>query len=260
VNRARDSAASALETLASLDEDLEVERQALRRDALPLVLLVDRDFSVRRSLGSALRAGGFKVVDAQTGAQGLALARSYNPDVVLLGEGSPDIDAIAVTRNLRTWTEAPVLFLSTSADEHGKVAALDAGANDFLTRPFGTSELLARIRVWIRCTRRGDPGAPGSELAVEDIRVDLAKRLAYVRGEEVHFTPIEFKLLTFFLRNVGKVVTHERVLVAVWGQAYARETQYLRVFVGQLRQKIERDPAHPRHLVTQPGVGYRLRE
>jgi two-component system, OmpR family, KDP operon response regulator KdpE len=249
-----DSSARALERLP-----IEVDGQALSRQATPLVLVIDDECATRRCLQNALREQGFRVIEATTGAQGLALAAGHNPDLVILGDRSPEVDSIDVTQKLRAWTEMPVVILSARDDEGGKVAALDAGANDYLTKPFGTGELLARIRVWLRHTQCPGPCAPDSILEVGNLRVDPAKRLASIGGVEVHFTPIEYKLLTLFLRNVGKVLTHEHLLVAVWGKAYGRETQYLRVFVGQLRQKIEEDPARPRYIVTEPGVGYRLR-
>jgi two-component system KDP operon response regulator KdpE len=253
VHRSNSAAAGVLEPSATIAG----VRRADDRRAQPLVLIIDPDVTVRRCLESALRAQGFRVVDTATAAQGLALAAGHNPDLILLGDRTPDLDGVALTRELRTWTETPVVILSARDDELGKVTALDAGANDYLTTPFGTAELVARIRVWLRCTQRG--GAPDCVLEAGGLRVDLGRRLVFVERREVHFTPIEYKLLTFFLRNPETVLTHERVLVAVWGKAHARETQYLRVFVGQLRQKLEKNPSQPRYIVTEPGVGYRFR-
>lgn len=257
MDSARNAAAAVLETNGQQED-----REATSRRARgPLVLVIEPDPGTRLRLNEALRASGLRVIEAVTGLQGLALAAGHNPDVVLVGDAQPsEVDGVAVTQRLRAWTEAPVLFVSARDDERGKVAALDAGANDYVTKPFATGELLARIRVWLRHTQRARVDLPGSVLDVGALRVDLAKGLAFVNDAEVHFTPIEFKLLTFFCRNAGTVLTHERILVTVWGRAYAREIQYLRVFVGQLRQKIEDEPAHPRRIVTEPGVGYRLRE
>ena len=177
---------------------------------------------------------------------------------MLLDLGLPDLDGLEVTRRLREWTSVPIVVLSARGQERDKVAALEAGADDYLTKPFGMAELLARIRVALRHAARAAQPAP-AEVAFGDVRVDAGRRLVTVAGAEVHLTPIEYDLLTTLIRHAGKVVTQRQLLREVWGPAYATEAHYLRVYMGQLRRKIEADPARPRHLITEPGVGYRLR-
>jgi two-component system KDP operon response regulator KdpE len=226
---------------------------------MPLVLVVEDDRRMRKYLRATLADQRFRVVDAENGSQGLVQASGHNPDLVILDYGLPDFDGIQVTTKLREWTAAPILMLSARDEEYDKVAALDAGANDYLTKPFGTGELLARIRVWLRHTQRATADSLDSILEVGELRIDFARRLAFVGDREVRLTPTQYKLFGTMMRNAGKVLTHEQILFTVWGPAYTRETQYLRVYMGQLRQKLEGDPARPRYLVTEPGVGYRLR-
>jgi two-component system KDP operon response regulator KdpE len=226
---------------------------------MPLVLVVEDDRRMRRYLRATLSDQKFRVVDTENGSEGLTQAAAHNPDLVILDFGLPDFDGIHVTTKLREWTAAPILMLSARDEEYDKVAALDAGANDYLTKPFGTGELLARIRVWLRHMQRASADALDSTLEVGELRIDFAKRLAFVRDREVRLTPTQYKLFGTMMRNAGKVLTHEQILFAVWGPAYTKETQYLRVYMGQLRQKFENEPAKPRYLVTEPGVGYRLR-
>jgi len=171
----------------------------------------------------------------------------------------PDLDGIRVTTKLREHTAAPILVISARNDEHDKIAALDAGANDFLTKPFGTKELLARMRVWLRQEHRPASDAPGPDVEGGELRIDHEARLAYVRGREVRLTPTQYKLFATLMRNPDRVLTHEQLLQTVWGAAYVQETQYLRVYMGQLRHKFEEDPSRPRYFVTEAGVGYRLR-
>jgi len=226
---------------------------------MPLVLVVEDDRRMRKYLRATLADQRFRVVDAESGSEGLIQASGHNPDLVILDYGLPDFDGIQVTTKLREWTAAPILMLSARDEEHDKVAALDAGANDYLTKPFGTSELLARIRVWLRHTQRATSDSLDSTLEVGELRIDFSRRLAFVGDREVRLTPTQYKLFGTMMRNAGKVLTHEQILFSVWGPAYTKETQYLRVYMGQLRQKLENDPARPRYLVTEPGVGYRLR-
>jgi two-component system KDP operon response regulator KdpE len=226
---------------------------------MPLVLVIEDDRRMRKYLRATLADQRFRVVDAESGAEGLVQASGHNPDLVILDFGLPDFDGIQVTTRLREWTAAPILMLSARDEEHDKVAALDAGANDYLTKPFGTGELLARIRVWLRHTQRATSDSLDSSLEVGDLRIDFGKRLAFVGEREVRLTPTQYKLFGTLMRNAGKVLTHEQILFTVWGPAYTKETQYLRVYMGQLRQKLEDNPARPRYLVTEPGVGYRLR-
>jgi two-component system KDP operon response regulator KdpE len=229
------------------------------RALMPLVLVVEDDARMRRYLRAALADQRFRVVESDTGAEALVQAAAHNPDLVLLDFRLPDLDGVQVTTKLREWTAAPILVLSVHDDEHEKIAALDAGANDFLTKPFATGELLARIRVWLRHTQRADAESMNSVLEVGDLRIDFAKRLAFVEGREIRLTPTQYKLFGVLMRNAGKVLTHEQILFTVWGPAYTKETQYLRVYMGKLRQKFEREPARPRYFLTEPGGGYRLR-
>ncbi len=214
---------------------------------------------MRKYLRTALADQRLRVVETETGAEALAQASAHNPDLVVLDFGLPDIDGIQVTTKLREWSAAPILILSARDDEFDKVAALDAGANDYMTKPFATGELLARIRVWLRHTQRAQADSLSSTLDVGPLRIDFDKRLAFVEGREVRLTPTQYKLFATMMRSAGKVLTHEQILFAVWGPAYTRETQYLRVYMGQLRQKFEQDPARPQRFITEPGIGYRLR-
>ena len=226
----------------------------------PLVLLVEDERPMQRFVSSAVAAHGYRVVTADDGNTALVQASAHNPDLVLLDLGLPDMDGVDVAIRLREWSSAPILILSARGQEQDKVSALDAGANDFVTKPFAVGELLARMRVWLRQTQRASDDAASSVLTVGDLRIDLVRRLCFVGEDEVRLTPTEYKLLALLMRHAGKVLTHEHVLREVWGPQYVKETQYLRVYMGQLRRKIERDAARPRYLVTEPGVGYRLRE
>jgi two-component system KDP operon response regulator KdpE len=223
-----------------------------------LFLVVADDRRVERLLKGVLAEQGYRVVCARTGSEALALAASHGPDFVLLDLGLPDIDGAEVMRRLREWLEAPILVLSARASEREKIAILDDGANDFITKPFGTGELLARIRVWLRHAEKARARA-APVLHIGDLRVDLNRRLAFLGGGELRLTATEYKLLALLARNADKVMTHPQLLRAVWGTQRAGETQYLRVYMGRLRQKIEANPASPRYLVTEPGVGYRMR-
>ena len=228
-------------------------------EAGPLVLLVEDEAPMRRFLRVSLAAQGFRIVEAETGSLGLALAASHNPDVVLLDLGLPDVDGIEVVRGLREWSRAPVIVLSARGREDDKVAALDAGADDYLTKPFGVGELLARVRVALR---HGAAGAAQSESAIElpGLHIDLARRAVTVDGTEVRLTPTEYRILVLLARNAGRVLTHRQIMTEVWGQARAGQSHTVRVHVAELRKKIEADSARPRRLITEPGVGYRLRD
>jgi len=223
------------------------------------VLLVEDEDSMHRFLRPALAAQGYRVIEATTGAEGLRLAGSHNPDLVMLDLGLPDVDGIEVTRRLREWTRAPIIILSARGQESDKVQALDAGADDYLTKPFGLQELLARIRVARRHAEGRDPGAAGeSVVRAGPLQIDLPRRRVLIEDREVRLTPIEYKLLVVLARNAGKVLTHHHLLKEVWGPGRAGQTQYLHVYMGHLRSKLETDPARPRLLITEPGVGYRL--
>lgn len=219
------------------------------------VLVIDDEVQIRRLLRRILGEEGHKVFLADTGKDGLLQAGSHRPDVVVLDLGLPDMDGSEVLRELRTWSSVPILILSVREAEETIVQALDGGADDYLTKPFRTGELLARIRALLR---HRISGHEDQLFTSPDLTVDFTARSVTVRGEAVKLTPTEYDLLELFVRNPGKVLTHSFVLRTVWGPTYVEETQYLRVFVGQLRKKIERDPATPRILVTESGVGYRL--
>jgi two-component system KDP operon response regulator KdpE len=185
-------------------------------------------------------------------------AATRQPDIVILDLGLPDIDGLEVIRRLREWTAVPIIVLSARGQERDKIAALDAGADDYVSKPFGVGELLARMRVVLRHAARNSTDAAESTFAVGDLHVDLALRRVTVAGREVHLTPIEYRLLTTLIRYAGKVVTQQQLLKEVWGPQYAEQAHYLRVYVAQLRRKLEADPARPRYVLTEPGVGYRL--
>jgi two-component system KDP operon response regulator KdpE len=222
-----------------------------------LVLVVDDEPPVLRFLRTTLAANGYRVVEATTGAQGLIEASTRTPDLVLLDLGLPDLDGMEVTRRLREWSTKPIIVLSARGREDDKVRALDAGADDYLTKPFGVPELLARMRVAFRNADRrlADAGEPVFE--VGDLRIDLGTRRVSVGGKDVHLTRTEWNLLATLVKHAGKVVTHRQLLREVWGPG-TLESHYVRVYMGQLRHKLEADPARPRYLQTETGVGYRL--
>jgi two-component system KDP operon response regulator KdpE len=226
---------------------------------MPLILVVEDERRMRAHLRATLEDQRFRIAEAQTGAEGLAQAAGHNPDFVVLDLGLPDMDGIEVTTKLREWTAVPILILSARCEENEKVAVLDAGANDYMTKPFGAGELFARIRVWLRQSQRANTDSPSSVLEVGELRIDFGKRLVFVGEREVRLTATQYKLFGTLMRNAGKTLTHEQILFTVWGAAYTKETPYLRVYMGQLRQKLEKDPARPRYLTTEPGIGYRLR-
>jgi two-component system KDP operon response regulator KdpE len=226
----------------------------------PLVLVIEDEPQMRRFLRPALEGQGYRVIEAATASEGLMQASSFNPDLLLLDLGLPDADGVDVTRRIREWSAVPIVVISARGQETDKVAALDAGADDYLTKPFGMAELLARLRVARRHIER--LGAEATEPVFEraGLRVDLAKRQVMRDGSELHLTPLEYKLLATLVRYAGRVVTHRQLLKEVWGPGSANETQYLRVYMAQLRHKIERDPTRPALLLTESGVGYRLRD
>ncbi|MCC7071468.1 MAG: response regulator [Deltaproteobacteria bacterium] len=222
------------------------------------VLVVEDDPQVRLFLRTALCAAEFRVVEAVTAAEGATLARSHNPALILLDLGLPDADGIEVTRSLRTWCTAPVIVLSARGREEDKIQALDAGADDYLTKPFGTGELLARIR---SALRRVVLSATSASMTVEagELCIDLEKRVVTRSGVEVHLKPTEYNVLALLARNAGKVLTHGQILKEVWGPGAVTHPHYVRVQMAELRKKLEADPAQPVVLITEPGVGYRLR-
>ena len=223
----------------------------------PLVLVVDDEAPIRRFLQATLTSQGWQVVEAATGADALAQASGRTPELVLLDLGLPDMDGLEVTRKLRAWTQTPILVLSARGQESDKIAALDAGADDYVTKPFAAGELAARMRAALRRTARGSEDDAVFESG--ELRIDRVRRIVTVAGEEVRLTPIEWKLLVALSRHAGTPRTHAQLLREVWGPG-ASEPHYLRVYMAQLRHKLEKDPARPRHFVTEPGVGYRLRD
>lgn len=222
-----------------------------------LVLVVEDDVSLRRFLEGSLQKRGYRVLSAATGAEAEPLARSHNPDLVLLDLGLPDMDGVEVLESLRVWSQVPVVILSARHQERQKVRALDLGADDYLTKPFGMMELLARIRVALRHVLKRMGEAPVVEAGT--LRIDLETRTVSRGGVEVKLTPLEFKLLAALVGRGGKVATHHQLLSEVWGPGQADQTHYLHICMGKLRQKLEEDPTRPAHFVTEVGVGYRLR-
>jgi two-component system KDP operon response regulator KdpE len=229
------------------------------RGPAPLVLMVEDDAQMLTSLRATLVSNHYRVAEATTGEQGLLFASARSPDVILLDLGLPDIDGLEVTRRLREWSRIPIVVLSARGQESDKVQALDAGADDYLTKPFGGDELLARIRVALRHAAAGARESSEPVFESGSLRVDRRTREVWVQGNPVRLTPIEWRLLSVLLDHAGMVVTHRQLLQDVWGPAHVNETHYLRVYLSQLRRKLEPDPARPRNLITEPGVGYRLR-
>jgi two-component system KDP operon response regulator KdpE len=225
-----------------------------------VILVIEDEPQVARFLRASLASHGFRLIEAASGASGLAEAAARVPDLVLLDLGLPDMDGVEVARRLREWSSVPLLVLSARGQERDKIEALDAGADDYLTKPFGIGELLARIRVALRHSERAGGASEAAEFGVGEMRVDLAARRVFFREAEVHLTPIEYRLLTVLVRNAGKVVTQRQLLKEVWGPASVNQTHYLRVYMANLRSKLEAEPARPRFFVTEPGVGYRLRD
>jgi two-component system KDP operon response regulator KdpE len=223
----------------------------------PVIVAVEDDPQIRRFLRTGLESHGFQVHEAETGGEGVAEAANRKPDIVILDLGLPDMDGVEVVKKIREWSALPVIVLSARATETDKVAALDAGADDYLTKPFGLGELLARIRVALRHAE-GRAQDQGGVFAVAGLKVDLAHRRIHVDGKEVHLTPIEYRLLAALVKHAGKVLTHRQLLRDVWGPAYVERSHYLRVHMAALRHKLESDPARPRFLLTEAGVGYRL--
>lgn len=227
----------------------------------PLVLVVEDEPQMRRFIRASLTSHGYRLVEAGSAAEATALATSHNPELILLDLGLPDGDGLELTRVVRGWSRVPIIVISARGREEDKVAALDAGADDYLTKPFGVNELLARMRVALRHALMAAAPAPQQVIPLGgELTLDLARRQVTRAGVEIHLTPIEYKLLVLFAQHAGKVLTHRQILKDVWGPAYANQTHYVRVHLAELRKKIEADPARPKLLVTEPGVGYRLRD
>jgi two-component system KDP operon response regulator KdpE len=225
----------------------------------PVIGIIEDNPQIRQFLRTGLAAHGFEVHEADSGKKGLVMAGTRKPDLIILDLGLPDMDGIDVVKGLRQWTTRPVIILSARDTESDKVAALDAGADDYLTKPFGVDELLARIRVALRHASRAAQPDGGDTYACDGLKVDLSRRDVFRDGEKIHLTPIEYRLLAMLAKHAGKVLTHRQLLLEVWGPAYIEHSHYLRIYMGALRQKLERDPARPQILITEAGVGYRLK-
>ena len=222
----------------------------------PVVVLIEDEPQIRRFLRATLGSQGYRLFEAGTGADGLVEAASRQPDVVIVDLGLPDLDGLEVIRRLREWSTVPIIVLSARGQEAEKVKALDAGADDYVSKPFGADELLARLRVALR--HKAGVAREDAVFTTGELRVDLGRRHVFVREQEVKLTPTEYRLLTTLVRHAGRVLTHRQLLKEVWGPNQTEEAHYLRVYMAQLRRKIEADPAQPRYLLTEPGVGYRL--
>ena len=224
----------------------------------PVVVLIEDEPQIRRFLRATLTGQGYRLFEATTGADGLVEVGSRQPDVVIVDLGLPDIDGIDVIQRLREWSAVPIIVLSARGQERDKVTALDAGADDYVSKPFGAGELLARIRVALRHTAGASHEADDAAFTVGELRMDLLRRQVFVGDREVRLTPIEYKLLATLVRHAGKVVTHQQLLREVWGPTHTDQAHYVRVYMAHLRHKLEAEPARPRYLLTEPGVGYRL--
>jgi len=226
-------------------------------ESLPVAILIEDERQIRRFVRTALEAEGWSVVEAETMRQGLVDAGTRKPDLIILDLGLPDGDGMEFLRELRGWTKVPVIVLSARVDERDKIEALDGGADDYLTKPFGIGELLARVRAASR--RHQEAGAaPDAVFEFGDVKIDLSHRTVEKRGAQIHLTPTEYRLLTLLIANAGKVLTHRQILREVWGPSHSEDGHYVRVYMGHLRQKLEDDPAQPKHILTETAVGYRL--
>jgi two-component system KDP operon response regulator KdpE len=221
----------------------------------PLILVIEDDSQMRRFLRAVLTNEGYHLIEATTAQEGIKQVGLRHPDLIILDLGLPDRDGLEVTRDLREWTTTPIIVLTARSQENDKVAALDIGADDYLTKPFGTNELLARLRVALRHAIRAVQGSDEPAFTAGDLRVDLVYRKVFIGEKEIHLTPIEYQLLLMLIQYAGKVVTHRQLLHDVWGPAYVDESHYLRIYMRQLRHKLEADPTRPRYLITEPGVG-----
>ena len=224
-----------------------------------IILLIEDEVQMRRFLRIALENEQYRLLEADTAKTGLEMAASWNPDIILLDLGLPDMEGIDVIGRLREWCKAPIIIISAREREHDKIRALDAGADDYLTKPFGVGELLARIRVAIRHKIIQESGQREWEFTADNLRIDYSRRQVFLDHAEIHLTPIEYRLLTVLTQHAGKVMTHRQLLKEVWGPSRVEQSQYLRVYMTQLRQKIEPHPARPKFLINEPGIGYRFK-
>jgi two-component system KDP operon response regulator KdpE len=222
------------------------------------LIVIEDEAQIRRFLRATLTSEGYQVIEAETGRQGLIEAATRKPELIILDLGLPDMDGVEVIKALRAWSSVPIIILSARSQESDKVSALDAGADDYLVKPFGAGELLARIRVALRHVSTAANGDEEGVFSVDQLKVDMMHRKITVSGAEIHLTPIEYRLLTVLIKHAGKVLTHRLLLNEVWGPNYVERAHYLRIYMGTLRHKLEQDPARPRFLLTEVGVGYRL--
>ncbi|GGP20857.1 two-component system response regulator KdpE [Silvimonas iriomotensis] len=222
----------------------------------PVLVIIEDEPQIARFVAMTAESAGMQTWHATTARQGLVEAGTRQPDLLILDLGLPDGDGLDLIREIRAFSEVPILVLSARSQETDKVAALDAGADDYLTKPFGVNELLARLRVLLRRHAKDTPGE--GQVTLGDVEIDLVARTVNKAGAAVHLTPIEYRLLATMIRHAGKVITHRQLLLEVWGPAYVEHSHYLRIYMGHLRQKLEDEPAQPRHLLTESGVGYRL--
>lgn len=225
----------------------------------PVIIIVEDELAIRQFLRTALRLQGYSVYEADTGKRGIIEAGIRKPDLLILDLGLPDMDGIEVIQTIRKWSTLPIIVLSARSQERQKVDALDLGADDYLTKPFGIDELIARIRVALRHANRKEQSLSNDVLMTGGLKVDLTKRLVSVDGQEIALTPIQYRLLAALAKNAGKVMTHRQILKEVWGPPYQDNVHYLRMYMSQLRSKLESNPAKPQYLVTESGLGYRLK-
>jgi two-component system, OmpR family, KDP operon response regulator KdpE len=225
----------------------------------PQILIIEDELQIRRFLRGSLDSHGYGLIETSSGQQGIEQAAQLQPDCIILDLGLPDMDGLEVLRRIRSWSAVPVIVLTARGQEQEKIALLDAGADDYLTKPFGMGELLARIRAALR-RNAGMRASEAPVTIIGDLRVDMLHRQVFREGEEIHLTPIEYNLLAALVRNMGMVVTQRQLLQEVWGPEYVDAPHYLRIYMQHLRHKLEHDPARPRYLLTEPGVGYRLRD
>jgi two-component system KDP operon response regulator KdpE len=224
-----------------------------------VIIVIEDDPPIRRFLRTGLSTQGFTVFEADTGKQGIIEAEVRKPDLVILDLGLPDMEGVEVIKAIRTWSAIPIIILSARSSEQHKIDALDAGADDYLTKPFGFGELLARIRVALRHAIRPMEHIQADVFVTANLKVDLHNRVVTIDDEEVHLTPIQYRLLVVLVKQAGRVLTHQQILKEVWGPSYQENAHYLRIYMSQLRQKLEADPTQPKFLLTESGVGYRLK-
>jgi len=225
----------------------------------PVIIVIEDDPPIRRFLRTGLSTQGFTVFEADTGKQGIIEAEVRKPDLVILDLGLPDMDGVEVIKAVRTWSVIPIIILSARSSEQHKIDALDAGADDYLTKPFGFGELLARIRVALRHAIQPQEHIQAGVFVTANLKVDLHKRVVSLDEQEIHLTPIQYRLLAVLVQHAGRVLTHQQILKEVWGPSYSENAHYLRIYMSQLRQKLEADPTQPKFLLTESGVGYRLK-